>query len=271
MPELPEVEITRRGIEPHIAGRIIRHVDVRQPRLRWPVPATLPRKLSNAHIRGIDRRAKYLLIATSQGTVIVHLGMSGSLRVVPHTDRPGPYDHVDIVLDDGACLRLRDPRRFGCVLWAGHDPCAHPLLRNLGPEPLSAALTGDYLYRASRGRTAPVKAFVMDHRIVVGIGNIYANEALFASGILPGRRAGLISRARYQRLSEDIKHTLGDAIAAGGTTLRDFTDADGRPGYFRHRLRVYGQDGAPCPRCGQPIQRTVVAQRSSFFCRHCQR
>ncbi|MEX0607680.1 MAG: bifunctional DNA-formamidopyrimidine glycosylase/DNA-(apurinic or apyrimidinic site) lyase, partial [Halofilum sp. (in: g-proteobacteria)] len=228
MPELPEVETTRRGIAPHLCGRQITGAAVRQPKLRWPVPVDALEALAGQRVETVDRRGKYLLLRTSGGTLLLHLGMSGSLRIVPTDTPPSAHDHVDLLVAGGQSLRLRDPRRFGCVLWLGRAPDdAHPLLANLGPEPLDeAAFDGDYLYRRARGRRRAVKEFLMDGRIVVGVGNIYANEALFEAGIHPRRPAGRISRARYRQLAEAIQRVLNDAIAQGGTTLRDFTGAE---------------------------------------------
>jgi len=272
MPELPEVETTRRGIAPHVTGRRVEKVIVRQRRLRWPVPAALDRELPGQVIASVSRRAKYLLLGTDRGTVILHLGMSGNLRLVPAAEPPGKHDHVDIVLDDGRALRLRDPRRFGAVLWTRTDPAGHQLLRDLGPEPLDEDhFDGDYLFQRSRGRRQSVKTFLMDSHTVVGVGNIYANEALFMAGIRPGIAAGRISRPRYRRLAEAVVQVLGDAIAAGGTTLRDFLASDGRPGYFAQQLRVYGRAGLPCPVCGTPIRGTRLGQRSTFYCPQCQK
>jgi formamidopyrimidine-DNA glycosylase len=227
--------------------------------------------MRGTRIRTVDRRAKYLLLGTDVGTLILHLGMSGSLRVVAASNPAGKHDHFEIVFTDGNCLRLRDPRRFGCVLWTTKDPARHPLLNTLGPEPLSRALSGGYLYAHSRDRRISVKSYIMNADIVAGIGNIYANEALFAAGIHPQRRAGRISLQRYTRLADSIKTTLRRAIHAGGTTLRDFSREDGNPGYFQQQLRVYGREGASCARCQTPIRRRMVAQRSSYFCPRCQR
>ncbi len=271
MPELPEVETTCRGLRPHVVDRLVAAVRVREPRLRWPVPREIGRTLRGQHIRAIDRRAKYLLLRADVGTLILHLGMSGSLRVIDADTPVGKYDHFEIVFSDGTCLRLRDPRRFGSVSWTTGDPARHPLLDSLGPEPLSGSVTGGYLYARSRGRRIDVKSFIMNSTIVAGIGNIYASESLFAAGIHPQRAAGRISRQRYARLADGIATTLNNAIQAGGTTLRDFSREDGKPGYFQQQLCVYGREDAPCPRCGAPIRRRVVAQRSSFFCPHCQR
>ncbi|MEJ2344112.1 MAG: bifunctional DNA-formamidopyrimidine glycosylase/DNA-(apurinic or apyrimidinic site) lyase [Gammaproteobacteria bacterium] len=272
MPELPEVETTLRGIAPYVTGRRIGAVVVREPRLRWPVPKDLARSCRGQVVESVSRRGKYLLFRTAAGTLIVHLGMSGSLRLVDAGTPPGPHDHADIALEGGRALRLRDPRRFGAVLWTVEDPLRHPLLRNLGPEPLDdAAFTGDYLYQRSRGRRQAVKTFIMDSRIVVGVGNIYANEALFSAGIRPTTAAGRIGRTRCRRLAEAIARVLRDAIAAGGTTLRDFINGDGKPGYFARRLQVYGRAGEACRACGHTIRSSRLGQRSTFYCPHCQR
>jgi formamidopyrimidine-DNA glycosylase len=273
MPELPEVETTRRGIAPLLEGKHIKHVVVRQSKLRWPIPRKLDQILQGQRIERVSRRGKYLLVKTENGCLILHLGMSGSLRVVATNEPAGPHDHVDIVLDDGECLRLRDPRRFGAVLWTADDPGKHKLLAALGPEPLADddSFNGDYLYRKSRGRTRQVRDFIMDSHVVVGVGNIYANEALFRAGIYPRRAAGRISRARYDRLAGAIRDTLSDAIKAGGTTLRDFSDASGAPGYFQQTLNVYGREGESCKQCGATIRRVVSGNRSVFFCPRCQR
>ncbi|HKJ71937.1 MAG TPA: bifunctional DNA-formamidopyrimidine glycosylase/DNA-(apurinic or apyrimidinic site) lyase [Gammaproteobacteria bacterium] len=275
MPELPEVEVTRRGIAPHLEGRQLRGAVVREGRLRWPVPADLDARVRGLTVSSVTRRGKYLVLDLARGgrpaaALLIHLGMSGSLRVVPRETPLHRHDHLDLLLADGGVLRLRDPRRFGAVLWTEEEPAAHPRLADLGPEPLGPELTGDYLYARSRGRTATVKAFLMDASVVVGVGNIYASEALFRAGIHPGRAAGRIGRERYRRLAEAVRAVLEAAIAAGGTTLRDFTDSAGAPGYFRQQLAVYGHEGAPCPGCGHPLRRSVIAQRSSFYCGRCQ-
>lgn len=270
MPELPEVETTRRGILPYIQGRSIAAIHVRDRRLRWPVPRDLNSKLEGQHILDVVRRGKYLLLHTEVGTVIIHLGMSGSLRVIDCDTPHEKHDHVDIVLDNRQCLRLRDPRRFGAVLFTADDPLHHELLRELGPEPLSTQLTGNYLFQKSRKRTASIKAFIMDSHVVVGVGNIYASEALFAAGIHPRRAAGKVTREQYALLAQAIKDVLRAAIKAGGTTLRDFTHSDGKPGYFRQSLQVYAREGEPCPHCGKPISQAVIAQRASYYCTHCQ-
>ncbi len=270
MPELPEVETTRRGIAPHLEGRRVVAVHVRQPRLRRPVPPTLAERLTGAPLQAVTRRAKYLLFRFPHGTLLLHLGMSGSLRVLEAPPPPGPHDHLDLVFEAGRTLRLHDPRRFGMVDWVEAD-AIHPWLRDLGPEPLDAAFDGDWLARRARGRRQAVKPFIMDARVVVGVGNIYASEALFRAGIHPRRAAGRISPARYRRLAEAIAAVLREAIAAGGTTLREFPSAEGRPGYLAQRLAVYGRAGAPCPRCARPIVKAVIGGRSSYYCPGCQR
>lgn len=270
MPELPEVETTRRGITPHILGKKVARVTVRDSRLRWRVPLALRRALPGQSILAVERRAKYLLLTTAAGTVILHLGMSGSLRVASAKQVPGKYDHVDIVFTGGACLRLRDPRRFGAVLWTVRDPARHKLLTGLGPEPLGAEFDSDYLFRRSRGRTRTIRDLLLDSRLVAGIGNIYANEALFAAGIRPARPAGRLSRVECARLADTVRATLRRAIRAGGTTLRDFRGGDGRPGYFQLALRAYGRAGLPCPTCAALIRLRRIGQRSAFFCPQCQ-
>jgi formamidopyrimidine-DNA glycosylase len=270
MPELPEVETTRRGIAPYLEGRRVRDVIVRQRNLRWPIPAAVRKKLPGQIIHRVDRRAKYLLARTDAGTAIMHLGMSGSLRVLKPDAPIGAHDHFDWRMDSGKILRFTDPRRFGSLLWQKPGE-THPLLANLGPEPLGAEFDGDYLWSKSRGRSAAVKLFVMDQNVVVGVGNIYVAEALFAAGIDPRRAAGLISRARYARLADEIKRILAHAITRGGTTLRDFLNPDGAPGYFEQELFVYGRGGEPCKVCGAPIRVVTQGQRSTFFCPRCQR
>ncbi|NLO81185.1 MAG: bifunctional DNA-formamidopyrimidine glycosylase/DNA-(apurinic or apyrimidinic site) lyase [Xanthomonadaceae bacterium] len=270
MPELPEVETTRRGIAPYVEGRRVRTVVVREPRLRWPVPAELS-QLHGQTVISLERRGKYLLFRTAAGAMIMHLGMSGSVRVLLSPQPPRRHEHVDIVMEDGALLRYQDPRRFGCILWTAGDPLRHPLLRDLGPEPLGPGFGGDHLHRLSRGRRSPVKTFLMDAQVVVGVGNIYANEALFRAGILPSRPAGRISRERYQRLAAAVQEVLRAAIAAGGTTLRDFIDSDGKPGYFSQELHVYGRAGEPCTGCGEPVRLSRLGQRATYYCPRCQR
>ncbi len=270
MPELPEVETTRRGIAPHLTGQRLIGAVVRDARLRWPVPHGLDRRLAGRAVLAVNRRAKYLLLTVEGGTLILHLGMSGSLRLVAAEAPPGKHDHVDLLLSDGRALRLHDPRRFGAVLWTTEEPARHPLLANLGPEPLSESFNGDYLFSRSRGRRGAVKSFIMDAHVVVGVGNIYANEALFLAGIDPRRAAGRIAAARYVRLGTAIRGVLEAAIAEGGTTLRDFVGGDGRPGYFAQSLKVYGRAGEPCTSCGGPVRQLRLGQRSTFFCQQCQ-
>ncbi|TGN38886.1 bifunctional DNA-formamidopyrimidine glycosylase/DNA-(apurinic or apyrimidinic site) lyase [Marinobacter confluentis] len=274
MPELPEVETTRRGIAPHCEHQVIARVIVRDGRLRWPVPDNLPALIEGATITEVDRRAKYLLIRVSgtaaTGTLIVHLGMSGSLRVITDASEPLIHDHIELWLQNGVRLRFNDPRRFGCWLWS-ETPDSHRLLASLGPEPLAPEFNGALLYRLSRGKQTPVKSFIMDNRIVVGAGNIYANEALFKAGIHPRRAAGRISLSRYHRLAEAIKETLSAAILMGGTTLRDFVNSDGKPGYFAQSLLVYGRGGEPCRECGKALKEIRMNQRTTVYCGHCQR
>ena len=270
MPELPEVETTRRGLEPHLQGRRIHGVILRRPDLRWPIPPEIERELPGQRIAAIRRRAKYLLLDTDAGSAVLHLGMSGSLRVLPGDTPVRAHDHVDVSLEDGRLLRFNDPRRFGCLLWQPHGQ-THELLRELGPEPLDDAFDGDYLFARSRGRSAPVKAFLMDQRIVVGVGNIYAAESLFMAGINPLREAGKVSRARYLRLADAVKGILGHAITRGGTTLRDFISPDGVPGHFEQELWVYGRGGLPCKRCATALKQAQIGQRTTVWCPRCQR
>ena len=270
MPELPEVETTCRGIEPHLLAQTISSVKVRNRQLRWPVPATLDKKLRGEKIEKVSRRGKYILLQTAQGTTLIHLGMSGSLRIVDASIPPEKHDHVDLIMTNGKCLRLRDPRRFGSVLWAGKNPMQHKLLKALGPEPLSDDFTGTYLYSKSRKRSQAVKTFIMDSHMVVGVGNIYASESLYRCGIHPKRAAGNIAILRYEKLVAAIKQVLGDAIGSGGTTLRDYVNDAGAPGYFAQQLNVYGRVDQPCYACEQPVRQITLAQRSTFFCPKCQ-
>jgi formamidopyrimidine-DNA glycosylase len=270
MPELPEVETTRLGLGPHVVGRRVAGVILRRPDLRWPIPPEVTDCLPGQRISAVRRRAKYLLLDTPAGSALLHLGMSGSLRVLPATTPPGPHDHVDIVLPAARVLRFNDPRRFGCLLWQQPGQ-THPLLSALGPEPLSDAFDGDYLHERSRGRSRPVKALLMDQHVVVGVGNIYAAEALFAAGISPLRAADRVSRERYAWLADAVKRILAHAIQRGGTTLRDFLAPDGAPGYFEQELSAYGRGGLPCPRCARPLKQAWVAQRATVWCARCQR
>jgi len=271
MPELPEVETTRRGIAPHLTGHAVADVIVRHPQLRWPVPRGLAGKLRGCVVQAVERRAKYLLLRFERGTLILHLGMSGSLRLIDAGTPAGKHDHFDLVLDTGRALRLTDPRRFGAVLWTRDDPMQHELLRDLGPEPLGDEFNADYLYRATRKRKTAIKLFIMDSKIVVGVGNIYASEALFRAGIHPSRAAGGLSQERCARLVAAIREVLHEAIKQGGTTLRDFIGGDGKPGYFAQQLRVYGRAGEPCTACGATIKQTRHGQRSTYYCPRCQR
>ena len=271
MPELPEVETTRRGIEPWLVGRQIDRLIVRERRLRWRIPASLSARIRGCTVRSVGRRAKYLLLTTDAGTLIAHLGMSGSLRVLPAETPPLAHDHYDLVLDSGRCLRFNDPRRFGCLLFTVADPARHRLIRHLAPEPLEAGFDGDHLWQRARGRRVSIKHFVMDARTVVGVGNIYASEALFRAGIRPGLAAGRVSRARMAALAAAIREVLTEAIGVGGTTLRDYVDPGGMPGYFAQRLFVYERGGKPCRRCGTPVRRFTQGQRSTYWCPRCQR
>ncbi|MDJ0926184.1 MAG: bifunctional DNA-formamidopyrimidine glycosylase/DNA-(apurinic or apyrimidinic site) lyase [Gammaproteobacteria bacterium] len=270
MPELPEVEITRRGIEPVLRGQRIKQLAVRSRKLRWPIPRGLEQRLHGATVAAVDRRAKYLLLRTDQGTALIHLGMTGGLRLVADRKAPNKHDHYDIVLENGSIVRFNDTRRFGSLLWAGDRPERHRLLRDLGPEPLGPGFTGDYLRRVSRGRRVAIKQLLMNAHIVVGVGNIYASEALFRAGINPKRAAGRISLPRMERLTDTVREVLRDSLRSGGTTLRDFYGGDGRPGYFVRELRVYDRADLPCLVCSEPIRHIVQGQRSTYYCKGCQ-
>ncbi|MBI3223098.1 MAG: Fpg/Nei family DNA glycosylase [Nitrosomonadales bacterium] len=302
MPELPEVETTRRGLAAHLTGATIAGVVIRNHQLRWPIPKNLPQLLRGRTILSLTRRAKYLLLDCGSGTLILHLGMSGSLRILPADTPPEKHDHFDLLLDNGKLMRLRDPRRFGAVLWHVGDAHEHPLLAKLGPEPLDemdygasaareqsvhsrAALAPTRqersdaqpifdardLYQATRGRSVSIKQCIMDHHVVVGVGNIYANEALFRSGIKPQLAAGKLSLIRCEKLVAEIRTTLAEAIKLGGSTLRDFVNTSGQPGYFQQTYWVYGRADEPCRRCGAPIKQIKQGQRSSFYCAVCQK
>jgi formamidopyrimidine-DNA glycosylase len=270
MPELPEVETTRRGLGPHLLGQTITKVDIRQPRLRWPVSLELAERLPGQRLDALERRGKYLIFQTAPGAFLLHLGMSGSLRLVPATSPAAKHDHLDIHFGS-LCLRLQDPRRFAALLWAGTEPLEHPLLRQLGPEPLGPDFNADWLAQKAKNRRLAIKSFIMDSRILVGVGNIYANESLFGAGIHPQRATGDLTSGEFERLAANIIEVLQRSIAAGGTSLRDFVREDGRPGYFAQQLDVYGRAGEPCPRCTTPIEQMRLGQRSSFFCPSCQR
>ncbi len=269
MPELPEVETSRRGIEPYVVGQRIDAIVIRERRLRWPVSKDVDQHLPGQTVTSVGRRAKYLLVNTTDGTAIIHLGMSGSIHVVKHDTPAGLHDHFDIVLGSGDSLRYRDPRRFGSLHWTD-DVAQHWLIRKLGPEPLSDVFSGDYLWSKSRHRRVSIKPFIMNAAIVVGVGNIYASEALYLAGIHPRRAAGRIAAHRYDALVAAIKLVLQNAIKAGGTTLRDYYGGDGEPGYFQQQLEVYGRDGQSCGRCKEPVSVIVLGQRSTFYCKKCQ-
>lgn len=270
MPELPEVEITRRGIATHLTGQYISAVTVRHAKLRWPIAPEIASVLPGQQIRSVARRAKYLLLDCSIGILLIHLGMSGSLRVLSAGLPPQAHEHFELHLANGNILRLRDPRRFGAVLWWEEDISQHPLLRDLGPEPLDRHFNADVLFDAIHKRSISIKQALMNQHIVVGVGNIYANEALFQAGILPLHAAGKLDWQRCARLVDAIRLTLTRAIAAGGSSLRDFTDSTGRPGYFQQHYQVYARANQPCPRCGWGIQKIVHGQRATYFCPRCQ-
>ncbi|MDF2446712.1 MAG: DNA-formamidopyrimidine glycosylase [Moraxellaceae bacterium] len=270
MPELPEVETTRLGILPAVAGHRVQRLQVHEPRLRWPVPPEL-KAIEGQRIGDVTRRGKYLLLHTKAGTALVHLGMSGSLRLASPGEPRRLHDHLEISLDSGLVLRFHDPRRFGCFLWLTTPPAEHPLLVGLGPEPLEDDFQGAYLFERSRGRQAPIKSFLMDSHVVVGVGNIYANEALFRAGIHPLRAAGRISACRYEALATAVKEILAYAIQRGGTTLRDFVNGHGEPGYFQLELDAYGRSGEPCHRCQTPMREVRLGGRSTVYCPRCQR
>lgn len=269
MPELPEVEITRRGIEPFVLGKAITGVTVRNPNLRRRVPRNIARLIVGQRVRRLRRRGKYLLFECDAGCLIVHLGMSGSLRVIEPRSPPRKHDHLDVVFG-GSALRLRDPRRFGVVLWSRGDSSRHPLLARLGIEPLSEEFSAEFLYEVTRGRNTGIKQLLMNARVIVGVGNIYANESLFKAGIRPRAHAGRLSRERCARLVDAVRETLLAAIAAGGSSLRDFVHSDGASGYFQQHYHVYDRAGLPCRACGAVIRVARLGQRSSFYCSTCQ-
>ncbi|MDP3559666.1 MAG: bifunctional DNA-formamidopyrimidine glycosylase/DNA-(apurinic or apyrimidinic site) lyase [Legionellaceae bacterium] len=270
MPELPEVETIMRGLTPHLEGAIIQDVIIRHPQLRWPIPQNLKSHLNQQKIIQLSRRGKYLLIHIARGTLIVHLGMSGSLRILKHHTSPTRHDHVDIIFSDHFLLRYHDPRRFGAVLWTEDDPYMHPLLKNMGIEPLDPQFTGQYLKNTTLKRHVAIKPFIMNSKIVTGIGNIYAAEALFLANIHPLTRSSLLTQTQCERLVDAIQKILKAAIAQGGTTLKDFVNSDGKPGYFSQKLHVYGRGGLPCTVCATPLQSIQLGQRSTVFCAHCQ-
>lgn len=270
MPELPEVETVRRGLAPHLIGHTLLGARIREPRLRWPVPAELDAQVAGRRIVGLERRGKYLIMGLDRGSLILHLGMSGSLRLVAAATAIGKHDHLDLLIDDGHLIRYRDPRRFGAVLWSD-QPDGHPLIAGLGIEPLDGGFDGDWLYQASRGLRAPVKSWLMDAHVVVGVGNIYANEALFHAGIHPLLPAGRLTRPRCRRLAAAVRDTLSRAIEAGGSTLRDFVNGHGEPGYFQQSYFVYGREGQGCRICGGTIRLIRLGNRATCFCPTCQK
>lgn len=270
MPELPEVEVIRLGIAPHVEGQVVKDVFVWNRHLRWSIPTRIRSHLLDRRFLSIARQGKYLLWYTDGGCMLMHLGMSGSLRFVPQGTQPRKHDHFAILLASGQALHFHDPRRFGAILWTGSDPLQHKLIKNLGIEPLSKAFNGEYLYQRSRNRSLAIKSFIMDGSNVVGVGNIYANEALFVAGIHPKRKANRNALRRYSRLATVIKQVLSHAIELGGTTLRDFSDGHGSPGYFQQQLYVYGRGGQACRQCGSSIKCCRINQRSAFYCAKCQ-
>jgi formamidopyrimidine-DNA glycosylase len=271
MPELPEVESTRRGIERAISGDRVQELRIYDHRLRWPIPSELPKLLSGQRLEGVGRRAKYLLLRLERGTLILHLGMSGSLRVLPAATPRLKHDHFELLLESGLSLRFNDPRRFGSLHYSGRDPAQHPLLRSLAPEPLEPGFDAAYLHRQTRKRRAAIKQVIMNSRLVTGVGNIYASEALFRARLRPRRAARSLSHKDCALLVRAVRAALSAAIRAGGTTLRDYVGTDGNPGYFRQKLYVYERDGQPCRICGTLIRKITQGQRSSYFCPHCQR
>ena len=271
MPELPEVETTRRGIETTVTGRTIAALIVRDRRLRWPIAAGVEGEVAGQRIKAVGRRAKYLLIHCERGTLILHLGMSGSLRVLESTTAVIKHDHFDLLLDSGLILRFNDPRRFGSLHWTRADPAKHKLLKSVGPEPLEREFDGTYLFRASRQRKVALKNFLMNGHVVVGVGNIYASESLFRARLRPGRRAASLTKREAVRLVRAVKTVLGNAIRVGGTTLRDYVGADGNPGYFRQKLYVYERAGDPCRVCRTKIRKVAHGQRSTYYCPECQK
>ena len=270
MPELPEVETSLRGIKPHIINRPVIDVQLRHTQLRWPIPQDLLTHIKDGKVISLERRAKYLLVNFATGTLLFHLGMSGNLRICPLGSAAQKHDHADFIFPD-CLLRFTDPRRFGAILWLGLQPELSPLLSKLGPEPLTDDFNDQYLYTNAKGRKLPVKQFIMDQKVVTGVGNIYATEALFMAGILPTRSAGNISQKRYQLLVDVIKNILQQAIQQGGTTLKDFVGGDGKPGYFQQTLHIYGKSGEKCPNCQTPLKTIKLGARTTVYCHKCQR
>jgi formamidopyrimidine-DNA glycosylase len=270
MPELPEVETVRAGLAPVTIGQIITNIIIRQEKLRYPIPENLPQLLHKQHIKNIERRSKYLLVTTSHGTLIIHLGMSGCLCLVDSDTTIAKHDHVDFIFKNGTCLRYNDPRRFGLILWTDQDPHQHKLLSKLGPEPLTAAFSSKYLFTQTQKRKIGIKQLIMDSHAVVGVGNIYANEALFKAGIHPLTICHQLELTQIQTLTKEIKKILRRAIKQGGTTLKDFKNSEGKPGYFQQTLLVYGRKNQPCKTCSAPLEEIRISGRSSVFCPHCQ-
>jgi formamidopyrimidine-DNA glycosylase len=272
MPELPEVEITTRGVEPFMRGQTITSLIVRVPKLRWPIDKDLDQKLKGATIKSVDRRAKYILINCTTSWLIVHLGMSGSLRVIRRKpSEPEKHDHFDMRLENGTIIRYRDPRKFGAIIWTSSHPSEHPLLRRLGPEPFDTTFDGNLLYRTTRNKHSAIKSHIMNHHVVTGVGNIYANEALFYAGIRPTKKSSTLSKNKLAVLSVCIRNILARAIDAGGSSLKDFYRTDGSTGYFQNEYMVYGRNDEPCRVCTRPIKVTIVGQRSTFYCPNCQK
>jgi len=271
MPELPEVETSRRGIEPHLRNKTIKSITIRQHKLRWPIPNNLPALAEGQKVREVCRRAKYLYLKLDNGNIIIHLGMSGSLRICTKKTLPEKHDHIDIEVSNGKILRLRDPRKFGCVLWTAGDISEHKLIKSLGPEPLDDDFNANYFHNKAKKRTCSIKSFIMNSHMVVGVGNIYASESLFKAGINPKRKAGSVSLARFEKLVKAIKTTLRDSIEQGGTTLKDFTGEDGQPGYFAQKLLVYGRTNEACTICEKPVTQITQQARSTFYCSQCQK
>ncbi|MDH3327296.1 MAG: bifunctional DNA-formamidopyrimidine glycosylase/DNA-(apurinic or apyrimidinic site) lyase [Gammaproteobacteria bacterium] len=271
MPELPEVETTLRGIQPHINDQIVSKINIYNPNLRWPVDSTLPSILKKQPLLNSLRRGKYLVLVFNKGALLLHLGMSGSLRVLDQGSELQKHDHFEIIFKNKKVLRLRDPRRFGSVLWTTDPWETHPLIQKMGPEPLSENFTDDHLFLNSRNKTVAVKSYIMNGHVVVGVGNIYASESLFLAGINPNKAASKISKQRYLTLTHAIKAILSNAIKQGGTTLKDFSSPDGKPGYFSQQLNVYGRKAEPCQNCGKPITQKVINQRATYYCTNCQK